>query len=279
MKNPYLKCVLIENGEIEGVFIFEDYPYCLQNKYEFICKSNCEDWLKNYFEITNETFHTLWLAKWYIISSKKDDVNLLQSVLSSIFISNVEIESLLLALDHKNISNKNDESSEPFDILLNRLHKIHRNKITNNNDSSENDGIKIIEQDITPIGFIRDNNNRYIVNAIQFIQNNNENNNNEILSNIMQLELIDDDNECYLLASQLSILCQNKIDMNTLNITNQKPFVIDGQIVINNEFKTQDPNIYAIGEISKLSRKYTNNNKNNFKYTNSFDMVYNLLIK
>eukprot|EP01084_Bolivina_argentea_P087689 158366_1 len=126
-------CVLNKNGEINGIFIFEDYPYSLQNKYEFICKSNWENWLKNYFEITNENYHTLWLVKWYIIPSKKEDIVLLQLVLSSIFISNFEIESILLS---KNANIKNDESS--FDILFNRLHRIHRNNNTIDNESLSN---------------------------------------------------------------------------------------------------------------------------------------------
>ena len=34
----------------------------------------------------------------------------------------------------------------------------------------------------------------------------------------------------YSLPAELLILCQNEIDINTLHITNQNPFVIDGQM-------------------------------------------------
>ena len=60
----------------------------------------------------------------------------------------------------------------------------------------------------------------------------------------------------YSLSASLVLLCQNEIDIDTLHVTNQHPFVIDGQIVVDNEFKTQDRTIYAIGAIAKFSRKF-----------------------
>eukprot|EP01084_Bolivina_argentea_P192841 330976_1 len=58
-------CVVNTNQEIQCIFIFEDYPYSLQNKYESITKANWGNWVQNYFEVPCETYHTLWLTKWY----------------------------------------------------------------------------------------------------------------------------------------------------------------------------------------------------------------------
>ncbi len=87
----------------------------------------------------------------------------------------------------------------------------------------------------------------------------------------MELQWIHD-KTCHILSSQLFTLCQNEIDMNTLNITNQKPFVIDWQIVITDQFKMEkDANVYAMGSISKLSGKYNKKNVS-FQYANSFNI-------
>ena len=126
-------CAINENNEIESVFIFEDYPYSLQSKYQFITKQNWTNWLKHYFEVPNETYHTLWLTKWCTNKSRAFDVDLLKLLLSSLFITNHEVESILIAADSINKAEKQQENDQQtfnfaFQLLFNPLHRIHRKK-------------------------------------------------------------------------------------------------------------------------------------------------------
>eukprot|EP00484_Ammonia_sp_Unknown_P018907 CAMPEP_0197023774 /NCGR_PEP_ID=MMETSP1384-20130603/4419_1 /TAXON_ID=29189 /ORGANISM="Ammonia sp." /LENGTH=1284 /DNA_ID=CAMNT_0042452037 /DNA_START=57 /DNA_END=3911 /DNA_ORIENTATION=+ len=131
-------CVQNTDG-IECIFLFDDCPTDLQSKYDFITKSNWNKWLKAHFELPSETYHMLWLTKWHVAQSQASlDMDVLKLVLSSLFISNFEIECILLAThtanDAEQESEKQNALHAALHTLFNPLHRIHRN----NNKNAEN---------------------------------------------------------------------------------------------------------------------------------------------
>jgi len=127
-------CVINEeNNAIECVFIFEDHPRSLVQQHEFMTKTNWTQWLKNHFEVPNETYHMLWLTQWHIITARKFDVDCMSLVLSSLFISNFEVESILLGIDKADSSEEEKSGDDKkavfnfaFQMLFHPLHRIHR---------------------------------------------------------------------------------------------------------------------------------------------------------
>jgi len=126
-------CVVDEKDEIECVFIFEDYPASLIADHEAITKSNWTRWLRECFEVPTETFHMLWLTKWHTVTARKFDVDCMSLVMSSLFISNFEIECILVGVAAASPSGAADsESSSSFDfafqMLFHPLHRVQRTK-------------------------------------------------------------------------------------------------------------------------------------------------------